>query len=70
MRRIVLEPGEVFTNKHLKRTGAFNAAALTAATSIIEGCLLYTSWTSTNGLSPGRVRWTAFCTRTSCCFYW
>ena len=37
MRRVILEPGEVFSNKHLKRTGAFNAAALTAATAIIEG---------------------------------
>ncbi|MFR8008116.1 MAG: histidinol dehydrogenase [Gordonibacter urolithinfaciens] len=36
MRRVILEPGEVFSNKHLKRTGAFNAAALTAATAIIE----------------------------------
>ena len=32
MRRIILQPGEQFTNAHLKRTGAFNAQALTAAT--------------------------------------
>ena len=37
MRRIILQPGEQFTNAHLKRTGAFNAQALTAATAIIEG---------------------------------
>lgn len=38
MRRIILQPGEQFTNAHLKRTGAFNAQALTAATAIIEAC--------------------------------
>ena len=37
MRRIILQPGEQFTNAHRKRTGAFNAQALTAATAIIEG---------------------------------
>ena len=36
MRRITLKPGEEFSNAHLKRTGAFNAAALTAATAIVE----------------------------------
>ena len=36
MRRITLKPGEVFTNAHLKRTGAFNAEALIAATAIVE----------------------------------
>ncbi|WP_080798634.1 histidinol dehydrogenase [Arabiibacter massiliensis] len=36
MRRIILKAGEVFSNAHLKRTGAFNAAALTAATAIVE----------------------------------
>ncbi len=36
MRRVILEPGEIFSNEHLKRTGAFNAGALTAATEIIE----------------------------------
>ena len=36
MRRIVLKSGEVFSNAHLKRTGAFNASALVAATDIIE----------------------------------
>lgn len=36
MRRIILQPNEAFSNKHLKRTGAFNAQALAAATSIIE----------------------------------
>lgn len=35
MRRIILKSGETFTNAHLKRTGAFNAAALTAATDIV-----------------------------------
>ena len=35
MRRIILEPGETFTNAHLKRTGAFNAEALSAATAIV-----------------------------------
>lgn len=36
MRRVKLSQGEVFSNKHLKRTGAFNADALSAATTIIE----------------------------------
>ncbi|MEF9876345.1 histidinol dehydrogenase [Gordonibacter sp.] len=36
MRRIVLKPGEKFSNAHLKRTGAFDAAALVSATDIIE----------------------------------
>ena len=36
MRRVNLGIDEVFGNGHLKRTGAFNAAALTAATAIIE----------------------------------
>lgn len=36
MRRIVLKPGEIFSNAHLCRTGAFNASALSAATDIIE----------------------------------
>ena len=36
MRRVILKPGEAFSNKHLKRTGAFNAAALTAAADIIQ----------------------------------
>lgn len=36
MRRITLKAGEEFSNAHLKRTGAFNAAALTAATAIVE----------------------------------
>ncbi|MDR0515056.1 MAG: histidinol dehydrogenase [Coriobacteriaceae bacterium] len=36
MRRIILEAGEAFSESHLKRTGAFNAEALMAATSIIE----------------------------------
>lgn len=36
MRRVILQPEEVFSNAHLKRTGAFNAAALAAATDIIE----------------------------------
>ncbi|MBU5406307.1 histidinol dehydrogenase [Paraeggerthella hongkongensis] len=35
MRRVTLVPGEVFSNAHLKRTGAFNAEALAAATDII-----------------------------------
>ena len=25
MRRVILQPGETFSNAHLKRTGAFNA---------------------------------------------
>ncbi len=36
MRRVMLQPGEVFSNAHLKRTGAFNAQALAAATDIIQ----------------------------------
>ncbi|MEI2997899.1 MAG: histidinol dehydrogenase [Senegalimassilia faecalis] len=36
MRRVILKTGEQFSNKHLKRTGAFNAQAMAAATSIIE----------------------------------
>lgn len=36
MRRVILEQGEVFSNKHLQRKSAFNAQALTAATSIVE----------------------------------
>ena len=36
MRRVILQPGEEFSNVHLKRTGAFNAKALAAATDIIE----------------------------------
>ena len=34
MRRVILKPGEVFSNKHLKRMSAFNAEALTNATDI------------------------------------
>ena len=36
MRRVILQPGETFSNAHLKRTSAFNAPALAAATEIIE----------------------------------
>ena len=36
MRRVILNKGEQFSNKHLKRTGAFNARAMEAATNIIE----------------------------------
>ena len=36
MRRVNLGIGEVFGNGHLKRTGAFNAQALAAATAIVE----------------------------------
>ena len=36
MRRVILNAGEQFSNKHLKRTGAFNAQAMAAATNIIE----------------------------------
>ena len=36
MRRVILAPGEPFTNAHLRRTGAFNAEALSAATAIVE----------------------------------
>ncbi|MGI6045778.1 MAG: histidinol dehydrogenase [Eggerthellaceae bacterium] len=35
MRRVVLNPGEVFSQSHLKRTGAFNEKALSAATEIV-----------------------------------
>ena len=36
MRRVILGEGEVFSNKHLQRKSAFNAAALAAATTIVE----------------------------------
>ena len=36
MRRIALQPGEVFDNSHLQRKSAFNAQALAAATGIVE----------------------------------
>ena len=36
MRRIALQPGEVFDNSHLQRKSAFNAQALSAATDIVE----------------------------------
>lgn len=36
MRRIILKPGEVFEETQLQRVGAFNAEALSAATTIIE----------------------------------
>ena len=36
MRRVILNKGEQFSNKHLKRTGAFNARAMEAATNIIQ----------------------------------
>ena len=36
MRRIALQPGEVFDNSHLQRKSAFNAQALAAATDIVE----------------------------------
>jgi histidinol dehydrogenase len=36
MRRVVLEKGRSFDQGHLKRTGAFNAQALTAATGIVQ----------------------------------
>ncbi|MCH4184912.1 MAG: histidinol dehydrogenase [Eggerthellaceae bacterium] len=36
MRRVVLKQGETFNEGHLKRTGAFNAKALTAATAIVD----------------------------------
>lgn len=36
MRYIEMKPGDVFEEKQLNRTGAFNAQALTAATAIIE----------------------------------
>ena len=36
MRRVILDKGEVFSNKHLQRKSAFNAKALAAATSIVE----------------------------------
>ncbi len=36
MRRVILQPGEPFTDAFIKRSGAFNAQAIEAATSIIE----------------------------------
>ncbi len=36
MRRVTLKPGEPFTDSFINRTGAFNAEAIEAATSIIE----------------------------------
>ena len=36
MRRIELASGEIFEEKMLNRTGAFNAEALIAATNIVE----------------------------------
>lgn len=36
MRRVVLKKGQSFDQGHLKRTGAFNAQALTAATGIVQ----------------------------------
>lgn len=36
MRRVVLQPTELFTSSFINRTGAFNARALAAATDIIE----------------------------------
>ena len=36
MRRVELKQGERFNEGHLKRTGAFNAKALKAATDIVE----------------------------------
>ena len=36
MRRIVLQAGNPFKTEYLNRTGAFNAEALIAATSIVE----------------------------------
>ena len=36
MRRVILEKNEQFDSSYINRTGAFNAGALTAATSIIE----------------------------------
>ena len=36
MRRIILKPGEIFSEDQLQRVGAFDAHALTAATKIIE----------------------------------
>ena len=36
MRRIILKPGEIFSEDQLQRVGAFDARALTAATEIIE----------------------------------
>ena len=55
MRRVILEPGEVFSNKHLKRTGAFNAAALTAATAIIEDVVQTDAEPAFQFMSPGYV---------------
>ena len=36
MRRVILKPGEVFSNTHLQRKSAFNAKALEVATQIVE----------------------------------
>ena len=36
MRRIILKPGEIFSEDQLQRVGAFDAHTLTAATEIIE----------------------------------
>ena len=36
MRRIILKPGETFSEDRLQRVGTFDARALTAATEIIE----------------------------------
>ena len=36
MRRVVLQPTELFASSFINRTGAFNASALAAATDIIE----------------------------------
>lgn len=36
MKRVILEPGQLFESSQIDRTGAFNANALTAATNIIE----------------------------------
>ncbi len=35
MRRVILQPGEEFSNAHLKRKSAFNAQAMAAATQIV-----------------------------------
>lgn len=36
MRRVILKEGEQFKSSQINRTGAFNAGAIAAATSIIE----------------------------------
>ena len=36
MRRVILKEGEQFKSSQINRTGAFNAGAISAATSIIE----------------------------------